>query len=416
MSVSDSTTDFGEHAARIELARCLDVCLDCRQCIEMCGVFPATIELVEERPGSDAGLLTPLDQDQIISLCSHCDLCRDGCPHRPGIGAAAVDLPAAVEALRFSLQRSGRVGWRAGFVGRALASDRTLRLARWLRRPVNWLLRGRAGGVGRRALSLIFGFTRVRPLPVLADEAFAHWFTRRRASADAPPHSVAIVPTCLVDQFAPEVGRESVRALEGGGAACALAGVTCCGGGLLESGQIDRFLRLAERNSQVLSESDGPIVVMQPSCLEVLRLDYPRLLGSSADGFAARVRGVAEHLDATMPDTGAGGSSSLPTAIGLIGSPRGRATGEDERLAARLERRGVRVVHIETGSLGEGPGALAKARDAAEAFVTPSDVPGDLPLFGSSVIINGMFQERLGRPVEPAQALLAVLVTEESTG
>ncbi|MFZ8876411.1 MAG: hypothetical protein ACO2Z4_03230, partial [Ilumatobacteraceae bacterium] len=62
MSGSNSTTDFGEHSARIELARCLDVCLDCRQCVEMCGVFPATIEIVEERPGSDAGLLTPLDQ------------------------------------------------------------------------------------------------------------------------------------------------------------------------------------------------------------------------------------------------------------------------------------------------------------------------------------------------------------------
>ena len=416
MSGSNSTTDFGEHSARIELARCLDVCLDCRQCVEMCGVFPATIELVEERPGSDAGLLTPLDQDQIISLCSHCDLCRDGCPHRPGIGTAAVDLPAAVEALRFSLQRSGRVGWRAGFVARALASDRTLRSARWLRRPVNWLLRGRDGGVGRRALSLIFGLTRARPLPVLADESFAHWFSRRRASADATQHSGVIVPTCLVDQFAPKVGRESVRALEGGGAACALAGVTCCGGGLLESGQIDRFLRLAERNSQVLSESNGPIVVLQPSCLEVLRSDYPRLLGSSADGLAARVRGVVEHLDVTVPDAGARASSSLPVAIGLIGSPRGRATGEDERLVARLERRGVRVVHIETGSLGEGPGALTEARDAAESFVAPSDVPDDLPLFGSSVIINRMFQERLGRLVEPAQALLAVLATDEANG
>jgi len=414
MSVSDSTTDFGEHAARIELARCLDVCLDCRQCVDLCGVFPSTIELVAERPGRDAGLLTPIDQDQIISLCSQCDLCRDGCPHRPGIGAAAVDLPAAVEALQFSLQRSGRIGWRARFVGRALASDRTLRLARWLRRPVNWLLCGRTGGVGRRALSLIFGLTRARPLPVLADESFAHWFTRRRLSADATQHSVAIVPTCLVDQFAPEIGRESLRALEGSGAACALAGVTCCGGGLLESGQIDRFLRLAERNSQVLSEADDPIVVLQPSCLEVLRSDYPRLLGSSVDGLAARVRGVAEHLDATVPETGARASSLLPVAIGLIGSPRGRATGEDERLVARLERRGVRVVHIESGSIGEGPGALTEARDAAESFVTPSDVPDDLPLFGSSVIINRMFQERLGRPVEPAHTILAVLAGDES--
>jgi hypothetical protein len=74
------------------------------------------------------------------------------------------------------------------------------------------------------------------------------------------------------------------------------------------------------------------------------------------------------------------------------------------------------VVHIETGSLGEGPGALAEARDAAESFVTPSDVPDDLPLFGSSVIINRMFQERLGRLVEPAQALLAVLATDEANG
>jgi hypothetical protein len=70
MSGSDSTTDFGEHAARMELARCLDVCLDCRQCVELCGVFPATIELVGTRSSADTGLLTPIEQDRIISLCS----------------------------------------------------------------------------------------------------------------------------------------------------------------------------------------------------------------------------------------------------------------------------------------------------------------------------------------------------------
>ncbi len=412
MSGSDSTTDFGEHEARMELARCLDVCFDCRQCLGLCDVFSETIELVGTRSSADTGLLSPSEQDQITSLCSHCDLCRDGCPHRPGVGAKAVDLPSAVEAVGVALHRSGRLGWRTGFLGRALSSDQTLRWVRRLRRPANRLLRAPAGGAARRALSLIFGLTHTRPLPVLADQSFTDWFILHRDPARGSERSVAIVPTCVVDQFAPEVGRDVVSALEASETGCDLVGVTCCGGGLLESGQLDRFLELAERNVRALSDVDGSIVVFQSGCLDVFCSDYPRLLGPTAEDIASRVCGLVEYLDTITPGVSPGSTSSVPAVVGLVASSRGRATGEDERLAGRLERNGIRVVLIESGSTGEGPGALAESRDAAESttFFLP---PHNLPLFGSSVVVNRAVEQRLGRPVEPAQMLLAALAERE---
>lgn len=414
MSGSDSTTDFGEHAARMELARCLDVCLDCRQCVELCGVFPATIELVGTRPSADTGLLTPLEQDQIISLCSHCDLCRDGCPHRPGVGAEAVDLPSAIEAVSTALHRAGRLGWRAGFAGRAVSSEGTLRWSRRLRRLVNPLLGARVGGAARRAMSLIFGLSHSRPLPAVSDRSFTQWFAQRGRPVGGSERPVAIVPTCLVDQFAPEFGRDAVSVIEASGTGCDLVGVTCCGGGLLESGQLDRFLQLAARNLRVLADVDGGIVVLQSGCLDVLRSDYPRLLGPTAEDIASRSHGLVEHLEAISPEVGIEGVPGLPALVGLVGSPRGRATGEDERLAALLERNGIRVVRIESGSIGEGPGALAEARDAAES-TTPDDPPRDLALFGLSVVVNRVVEERLGRPVQPAQRLLAALAHAHSS-
>ena len=58
------------------------------------------------------------------------------------------------------------------------------------------------------------------------------------------------------------------------------------------------------------------------------------------------------------------------------------------------------------------PGALAESRDAAESttFFLP---PHNLPLFGSSVVVNRAVEQRLGRPVEPAQMLLAALAERE---
>ena len=419
MSGSDSTTDFGEHAARMELARCLDVCLDCRRCVDLCEVFPETIELVGTRPSADTGLLTPLEQDRIISLCSHCDLCRDGCPHRPGVGAEAVDLPSTIEAVSAALHRSGRLGWRAGFAGRAVSSDRTLRWSHRLRRLVNPLLGARSGSAARRALSLIFGVTASRPLPVLTEQSFSQWFTRRERPVGGSERSIAILPTCLVDQFGPEFGRDAASAIEASGTTCDLVGVTCCGGGLLESGQVDRFLEVAERNLRVLADVDGGIVVLQSGCLDVLRSDYPRLLGPRAANIVSRARGLVEQLGVVSPEAGTRGAPSLPAAVGLVGSPRGHATGEDERLAALLERNGIRVERIESGSIGEGPGALAEARDAAES-TSPDDpahdLPHDLPLFGLSVVVNRVVEQRLGRPVEPAQRLLAALAHAESSG
>ena len=265
--------------------------------------------------------------------------------------------------------------------------------------------------MSRRALSMLIGVTSDRPVPRIADQSFTDWFGLREPAIDAVAPSVLVVPTCLIDQFAPEIGQATVTTLEGCGVRCVPSGVICCGGGLLESGQVDRFLRVAETNLALLSEGDcaDPIVVLQPGCAEVLRSDYPRVLGQRAAAVASRVRGTFEHLDARSSIQAPGDGPSLPDVVGVISSPRAAATGEEDLLIARLEGRGVRVVRIPSGPVGESSAALLSTRDTAESAPGPAEVADDVPLVGLSVLVNGALERRLGRAVEPAQNLLPAL-------
>lgn len=119
--------------------------------------------------------------------------------------------------------------------------------------------------------------------------------------------------TCLVDGFAPEVGRATVRLLERLGVEVAFPEAqACCGQPAMNSGHARDAARMARQTVGVLDATSGPIVVPSGSCADMLTHHAPHLLEggpehSAALRVASRVRELTQYLvdDLGVSDVGA---------------------------------------------------------------------------------------------------------------
>ena len=100
---------------------------------------------------------------------------------------------------------------------------------------------------------------------------------------------VQLFVTCLVDGFAPQVGRATVALLETNGQTVEFpADQTCCGQPALNAGVWDDARAMAAHTVAVLDETDGPIVVPSGSCADMMIHRYTELLSSGPEAAAAR--------------------------------------------------------------------------------------------------------------------------------
>jgi Fe-S oxidoreductase len=90
---------------RLELARMIDVCGNCRRCTDICGSFDILFRSLEVRGQGD--LFVPLEQDRIVLSCVQCGRCTDGCPHLAGAGS--VNVPATLRRGLAMLRTTGQL-------------------------------------------------------------------------------------------------------------------------------------------------------------------------------------------------------------------------------------------------------------------------------------------------------------------
>lgn len=96
------------------------------------------------------------------------------------------------------------------------------------------------------------------------------------------PAKVYLFATCLVDQFAPEAGLDTVRLLEREGIAVLYPEQqTCCGQPAYTSGYPDAA-RAVARQQLDLFPGDWPVVVPSGSCAAMMRHHYPKLFAGDA--------------------------------------------------------------------------------------------------------------------------------------
>jgi glycerol-3-phosphate dehydrogenase subunit C len=398
-----------ESVVRRELARVFSVCDGCRRCVSLCGSFPVLFDLLERIDDRDTGRMTPAQQDRVLDECFHCGRCAIGCPYAPERHEAAVDVPRLV--LRATAMRSanGQLPMRTVITRRVLASG--VRVGR--------AGRARPGSKRRRVVASLTGVSAQRVLPPRRKERFSTWLRRRPVRAARA--TVALVPTCIVEHHAPEVGRDLVAVLDHHGIACTVGAVGCCGATWLHSGDVERFADIARDNVATLAADvrDGrEVVVAQPECAEIVRRAYPQHApGPDADLVAAHVHDATAFVLDVMRDAGIrpGGVAHPVGALTYHSSCAVRAGGAADAGVALLDLLGADVRVVEQCAGVASPWGLRAAADApagaaAQRLGRAVAVAGHPVVAGDCHLANVEIAARTGAaPLHPVQVAARAL-------
>lgn len=295
---------LSEKAVRDEITRVFDVCMGCRRCVDLCGVFPSLFDLLDGQGSTDAGDLSPADQDRIVDACVQCRRCVVDCPFGPARGdrdGGSVDVPRAMSAAVTMRIDHKLVPWRrrrwASVVGAAGAHLF----------PAGWspFASAAEGTIRRRLLTWVTGATTSRSLPARTRPSADDATSIDPTPIDPPAHgAVTIVPSCLDTPEADgsDATVDVERLLADLGTRCERAATGCCGAPALYAGDRTTFSEVAQRNVRLLAEqpADRPVVMLQPTCAVVVSHEYERAVGAdladAARAVAARVTTPAALL------------------------------------------------------------------------------------------------------------------------
>ncbi len=294
---------YDEADVREELTRVYDLCHGCRLCFKFCTAFPTLFEMIDRHVDQDSGWLTPAQQDQVVDECFQCKLCYINCPYTPQLHEWAVDFPRLMLRAGAMRHANGQIGVRSRVTSTVMGHTDLIGKAASRAAPMaNRIIGAKQGSVVRRAMEKVTGVSSVRLLPPYARQRFSTWFNRRPKVRIAKRQGrVAVFPTCLVEYQQPSIGHDLVKVYERNGIECALAdGAGCCGAPLLHSGEVEQFIKVAEKNVKALAASvrlGNDIVVPQPTCGYVLKKDYLDYVGgASAQLVAEHTYDAAEYL------------------------------------------------------------------------------------------------------------------------
>jgi len=292
-----------EADVREELTRVYDICYGCRLCFTFCSSFPTLFDYVDAHDDQDAGLMTPVQQDQVADECFQCKLCYVNCPYIPELHEKALDFPRLM--LRHNSMRmaNGQATLRKRATIKAMGhTDALGKLATTIPAITNVVLGAKPGSLVRKLVEKTAGVSSVRSLPPFAKQRFSTWFKKRATSVLAKKQgSVAVFPTCLVEYQQPGIGQDLVKVFERNGVDCSLVdGAGCCGAPYLHSGDLDDFIKVAAKQVKALAaaiRSGKDIVVPQPTCGYILKKDYVDYVGGpDAELVAAHTYDSSEYL------------------------------------------------------------------------------------------------------------------------
>ena len=112
---------------------------------------------------------------------------------------------------------------------------------------------------------------------------------------------VQLLPTCLINEFAPEVGFAAARVLERLGYDVRVPeGLTCCGQPAFNAGFPEQARAAARHTIACLEATEGPIVIPSGSCGDMVIHQYEALFADDADwhGRAHRVSSRCREFSA----------------------------------------------------------------------------------------------------------------------
>ncbi len=275
---------FDETDLRSEVERVFSLCADCRMCVKFCGSFPKMFDAVdsyctdEKYAEVDAKKLKPQDVNQVVDLCFQCKLCYIKCPYTPGDHDWSIDFPRLMA--RGKAQQFKRQGVSLGdkFLGNP---DLVGKLGTLTSPLANWANESR---LHRRFMQTLLGIHKDKKLPPFASKTLASQFSSLRKEPQGEPTAkIAFFSTCYVNYNQPELGTDTLEVMAHNDVDVAFAYERCCGMPLWHNGDMDAAIAAARQNVTSLLrfvEESRTIVVTNPTCSQMIRVEYPRLLGT----------------------------------------------------------------------------------------------------------------------------------------
>jgi glycerol-3-phosphate dehydrogenase subunit C len=275
---------FDEIDLRSEVERVFSLCADCRMCMKFCGSFPKMFDAVdsyctdEKYAEVDAKKLKPQDVNQVVDLCFQCKLCYIKCPYTPGDHDWSIDFPRLMA--RGKAQQFKRQGVSLGdkFLGNP---DLVGKLGTLTSPLANWANESR---LHRQFMQSLLGIHKDKRLPPFASKTLASRFSSlRKEPPGEPTAKIAFFSTCYVNYNQPELGTDTLEVMAHNNVDVAFAYERCCGMPLWHNGDMDAAIEAARQNVTSLLrfvEEGRIIVVTNPTCSQMIRVEYPRLLAT----------------------------------------------------------------------------------------------------------------------------------------
>ena len=218
----------------------------------------------------------------VMDLCLECKGCKAECPSN-------VDMAKLKYEFLDKYYKANGFPLRNRLFGNIAAVSK---LGSFFAPLTNWSMKT---GLFKDLLEKYAGVDKRRDLPTMASQSFVQWFKARGGSAESAAKygQVVLFPDTFTNYNHPELGKASVKVLEGLGYQVVLPKVTCCGRPMLSKGMMDKAKSAALANvDSVYSyvQNGAMLVGIEPSCILSFKDDYPDLLAGNE-----RAKAVAEN-------------------------------------------------------------------------------------------------------------------------
>jgi len=292
---------YDEKDLRSEVERIFSLCADCRMCVKYCGSFPTMFDAIDDycTEGKyaevDTKKLKTEDVSKIVDLCFQCKLCYIKCPYTPGDHDWAIDFPRLMT--RAKAQEVKKKG--VPFVDKLLGSPDLVGKIGTATAPLaNW---ANENAVNRQLMHNVIGIHKEKQLPSFAAKTFAKRFDAERKDIHGEPVAkIAFFSTCYVNYNQPEIGTDTLAVMAHNDVDVVFAYEQCCGMPLWHNGNVDGAVAAAQQNVVALIRqvNEGrTVIATNPTCSQMIRVEYPRLLGTEdARKLAAKTMDPMEFL------------------------------------------------------------------------------------------------------------------------
>jgi glycerol-3-phosphate dehydrogenase subunit C len=275
---------FDEKDVRSEVERIFSLCADCRMCVKFCGSFPKMFDAIdtycteEKYAEVDTKKLKAEDVSEVVNLCFQCKLCYIKCPYTPGNHEWAIDFPRLMARAKARQVKQKGVSFGDKILGNP---DLVGKIGTATSSLANW---ANESALHRQFMQSVLGIHKDKKLPSFASQTFASQFSARKKSPHGKPIAkIAFFSTCYVNYNQPEIGLDTLEVMDHNDVDVTFAYERCCGMPLWHNGEMDAAVEAAKQNVASLSrfvEDGRAIVATNPTCSQMIRVEYPRLLGT----------------------------------------------------------------------------------------------------------------------------------------